>query len=470
LDFLEPQSLANATRTKVHCLKLLIEGYEAELPSGTCTEFVRGVKLILRAVEEYHSEWMEYAKSSWPNDLPFRSFLVGSTSNIALAILRNLERDFLPLLRASLLQSPYLLKQTLERIIAPVASDKKVELTLIPAFDYLYGFSGIRQLAKSQIEKLGSFTKKEERLNDAAGLPDWIVFLTFPIVEHQSALNQIVLAHELAHLAIHLNDLGPKLEPFTLDKDSFEKLVAEVNQSPLRHFATPLSSPEEIRQHCYEVCSEMVKSWMKEIMADLIAVHALGPAYHLAFLEYLAHSSLDDTPDRIHPPPSYRCCRMLEELSFMEYAKLSTAVSDLLWAQQDQIKAAAETAVSRYGGPELVAHATVEAKLDDIRNRVREFCAGFSYKASKYNNEVKPLVDCLVEGRVPMNPYKEGESLKPLHPAAVLNAGSEALAIRWPEFESLFARSLTRPEQLANLNGLLFKSLELNEVVRRFHS
>jgi hypothetical protein len=146
------------------------------------------------------------------------------------------------------------------RVIAPISSERKVELT-IPTFDYL-SFSGILELTKSQIEKLGAFGTKEQRLQDAAGLPDWTVFLSFPIVEHGSALNQVVLAHELAHFIIHLDDLAAKLQPFTLHKDSFSTLVEAVNKSPLRYFATPLSSPEEVQQHCYEVCSEMVKSWM----------------------------------------------------------------------------------------------------------------------------------------------------------------------------------------------------------------
>jgi hypothetical protein len=454
----------------MHSIRLLIDNYEAELPSGTCVEFVRGIRLILRAIEEFHSEWMAYTATAWPGDPNLRSLLARSTSNIALAILRNLERDLLPLLAASLLQSPYLLKQTLVRIIAPVASHKKIELTLIPAFDYLYGFSGIRSLAKSHIERLGQFGTKEQRLQDSTGLPDWVVFLSFPILEHRSALNQIVLAHELAHFVIHLNDLASKLQPFTLDKKAFDELLSAVTHLPLRYFATPLSSAEEFQQHCYEVCSEMVKSWLQEIMADLIAVHALGPAYYLAFLEYLAHSSLDDTPDRIHPAPSYRCCKLLDELSFLGYSNSSTAVSDSLWAQQSQSEAAAAKAISRYDGPEKVAHATVKAKLPEVLKLVREFCAGFSYKAEKYNSEVKPLVACLAQGMVPMNTYKQTTNLQPVAPVPILNAGTELYATQWSRFEGLFTPGLSRAELLASLNGLIFKSLELNEVVRRFHS
>lgn len=429
--------------------------------------FVRSVKLILEAVEEYHSEWGIYLASAWPSDPGLRSDLVRATSRIALAILRNVERELLPSLRSSLLQSPYLLKQMLERVIAPAAAGKGVELTLTPTFDYVYGFSGIKHLALDQVSKLGNFQNKQRRLAEAAGLPEWIVFLSFPLVEYESALNQVVLAHELAHLLAYLSNLPSKLRPFNLDEATFAALVKEVSNSPL---AAPLSTPEEIEQHCYEVCSKMAESWMQEVMSDLIAVHALGPAYHLSFLGFLAHSSLDDAADRTHPAPSYRCLRVLEELSFLGYSSVATSIYDSVWKSHDQIKSSSEAAVSRYRGPERVAHATVEGRLKKIRSLVRAFCRPFSYRAHRYKHDVPPLVASLSDGLVPMNAYKEGGSLQALSPVAILNAGAELYATQWAKFQSLFVASLTPPEHLQNLNRLIFKSFELNELVRAFHS
>ena len=470
MEFLEPQSLADAVHEKIYYIRLLLAGYEAELPAATCVDFVKSIRLVLTAVEDYHSEWQTYLASAWPQDLEIRSDLVRSTSKIALAILRNIERDLLPSLRSSLLQSPYLIKQMMERVIAPVASAKDIELTLVPTFDYVYGFSGTLDIAASLVEKLGGYRNKQQHLAEAAALPKWTVFLSFPLVEYESALNQVVLAHELAHLLTHLQDLPSKLKPFTLDETSFVALVAEVNESPLRYFAVPLTTPEEIEQHCYEVCSKMVESWMQEIMADLIAVHALGPAYFLSFLEFLAHSSADDVPDRTHPAPSYRCSRVLEELSFMEYSSIQTEISRFLWRSHDQIESSATLAIKRHQGPELVAHATVAVKLEGIRALVRDLCKDFSYKASKYINEVAPLAHSLSKGLVPMDAYREGRNLEPLSPVAILNAGAEVYATQWTAFQSLFVGSLGRPEHLQNLNRLIFKALELNEVVRAFHS
>ena len=465
MDFIASDSVADAVQHQVHSIRSLLDEYEAALPQSTCKKFLTGIRLIVWAVEDYHKEWCGYLSSAYGDKPGLRSTMLRSTSENCIEVLSNVQQELLPLIDASLRQPPFLIQPTLERGIS-LFTKTDFEFTLAPSFRYQYAFVGKHKFVATELERMGNFSAREERLKQALELPEWNFFLAYPLVERESALNQVVMAHELAHVVSHLGNIHDPLLPSSLDAASFAEYVEKFKASPENN----LASPDQVENHCYQVCVTMIKSWVQEIVSDVIALHALGPAYFFSILEFFANVTITDSPDELHPAPSYFGRLLTGELEHLRYFTVQTAVTGDLKSLLPRLDAAAQTAVKKYEPAAVVAHKTIEASLPEVLHKLREICDKFSYKAENYLSEVPRLVNQLKQGLLPADSYVPGKQPKAMSAIAILNAGWELCVTQKDAFPALFRPSILPAQKLLNLNRLLFKSLETNEVVRAYFS
>jgi len=466
VDSLDAKTLSDAVKQKLFGLQQLVTDFETVLIHPTCEQFIKGIRLLLEAVEESHQQWLDELPSG-----PEGEEHVKTVSKICLSILANIHSEFLPYLDSSAQQTSYLLLPTLTKAVDTFRGDATVELALVPQFEYTYGIAGLPQFAKLEINKL-DYTdekKKTARLAAAAALPSWTAFVSYPMVEKNSALNLAVVSHELAHLVDFIKELYKPLVPQKLDEEAFKKLIEEASTAlEAAGFQVGPQLKDRIEAEYYKDCVQMVVSWLKEVIADIIALRVLGPAYLFSFLEFLAHGAFENQHDSEHPAPARRLKLLIDELSSMNYFKVDTGVTKQLQAIKTRVSDEAKTTV--YQQHALVADKTLETTLDSLLTNLRKFCSSISYTAERYRDEVPPVVRLIQQGIAPIETCSaEPKAVRTPSPVvAVLNAGWEVYKVGADEFSKLFEEDVSKSQQVVTLNHLLFKAIEAGELLREW--
>lgn len=464
--------VSNTVYQNVFALRKLLGAYEAKLTNKSCEHFLAAITLIINAVEEFHSDSAAHIKSQFPDNKEKADEHLRTNSLIAVRILSNIHQNQLPLLAAAADHSAYPLLPILKRAIKLVgAQSTGIELGLVPRFEYTYGFTGFFEFAKKEIAKLPypDQKKKELRLAQAEQLPTYTAFISFPIVDQSSYLRLSVLTHELAHLVDYIQHLYRAVMPHKLDQASFDALVKSTERSviPLGmpekdQLALELPSHDEIEALCHEKCVSLVRAWLREIIADVLAIRALGPAYLFSFVEFLSHAGLTNEPDTEHPAPAKRIEIMIGEMEEMKYFTSGHGVRDELDAFKE--RALREAAGTQYAGETLVADQTIKKNLENILLPLRKLVGDSAFTASKYALEVPAAVAKLSNGIAPIE--KGSGDLAPFSAVVILNAGWETYRQRFVDFRTLFVSALKDTEVVLNLNHLIFKALEGSELVR----
>jgi hypothetical protein len=447
------QVLVDGVGQEVRSIRNLLDFYERELPSYTCQHFLSGVRTVLDILEDFHQQRVKFWRASSEVDAGIRDEQLRFLSNYVLGKLASVHEVYLSYLDSARHQNEYLILPSITRAIHVLERD--IELVLVPQFEYCYGLVGFHDFVRQAIEKLGNeqFLDKETKTkyrNLAKSSRKWTAFLAYPIAEKASALNMTVLAHELAHLADWTTRFCKKLLPLKLDKDSFHDLIKNTD-----------------RVVAYQECTIMVEGWLRELIADSIAVHAIGPAYFFAFSEFLAHAALKNQPDREHDAPSVRLQLILDELKYLGYFDIKNSIQKSL--QQADAEIQQEDAIhDAYG---LVAHKTIFNELEGIRKKIRGFTKAhsISYEASQYRQEVPSIVERLVQGITPSEIFDKGNGkYTPSSVAGILNSGWEIRKRddHLSKFRKLFADTLTLHDIVASLNHLMFHGIEASEVAR----
>jgi hypothetical protein len=317
-------------------------------------------------------------------------------------------------------------------------------------------------------------------LRREAALTQWIVFLHFPVADRDSALNLCVLAHELGHFVDETNKIYKGLLPIELDKASFDELVeARCNTTAYSGTAPKPGGPQltfetiftrdGVQLRCYTSCSEMLERWIREIIADILAIHAIGPASYFAFNDFLAYMGAENVTSSSHPPPAFRLKLMLEELETMGYLRSSGAVDEVLSEALPRVVAGEASAKSKYKDEAKVVQITIEKKLADLLAKIRPVVSTYSFKAAKYQETVPGILDRLKRGIAPIEVLDEARGeMVPASVVGILNAGWELYKTDIARFYGQFRGDVPQMERLASLNHLLFKAIEASEVKRRW--
>lgn len=471
-------SLVEAVTQKLFTLRNLVLEYEVAIPQFACRHFLSSLKLILDAIEASCSEAIPHYKNVY-SDISLREQNISEYCLAILQLCASLESKYLEKLHLATAESDYTILPSLQRLMQ--LFEPNVELTLVPTFDYTFGCGGLKDFVKQHIDELFfvSPTTRTRLEQQAASLtlPEWIAFVSFPLVERDNALLLSAISHELAHLIERSQKpkpLSTQLLPGELDKVSFEGYVQELWRNRLPGGALKSSKQAklpvedlypitDVREECYELCTRTVDTWLQETICDSLAIHALGPAYLFAFLEFIGRGGYENKPDEEHPAPAERALLMLGELEFLRYFKVRTGVyEDLI-----KVRAAVQDAASKtdYRNEELVADATLKANLPRTLVAVRTLMRLYSYDARRYSDETPDVIRQLLQGDCPIETTKSsGKIATPV--VAVLNGGWEVYRVRRSEFRKLFKSTVTETECLRNLNQLIFKAIEAGEVLR----
>ena len=282
---------------------------------------------------------MKHSEQNFGHDPEFQNEQKKFYSKISLQLLAEVHEKYLPLLYFGREQGEYWVLPSIRRALAIFQPD--IELSVVPGFEFNYAYDGgMEDFVKRTVEKLERYLDKKNRgtvlqiLTGEAQHPRWISFIHFPLIESSSALNLVTLAHELGHLIDQVLKIYVSI-PVELEKSSYTKKLEEICKSPISGKNPPekqltlesVFTRADLEPQFRAQCIATTKNWIREVIADLIAIHGLGPAYFFAFSEMLAHSAQEDEPSSSHPAPTLRMNIQLEELAYLRYLPQKTGAN-----------------------------------------------------------------------------------------------------------------------------------------------
>jgi hypothetical protein len=311
---------------------------------------------------------------------------------------------------------------------------------------------------------------------------DWpFLVVVFPTGLIDSPLSHVLVAHELGHAIVavespsniypavtaqlrvrlkqagHLrwNELGrPTIteandgQPRTQDHEAFDRMQIELLAEAL----------------------QLLSSWVEELFADAVGVCLFGPAYVIAFVEYLI-PMIDDLfrPSGDHPAGAIRVNLLLAALRhpdincFSQLPQATSARLEALEALCEQPAASQGVPLStRFNMPRSNAEILealdelTRAAVPSIVDHAVARCKGRIYTGTAYSHDMSTYLDGLVRFGVP--PIAEpGQAQVSL--ATILNVGQ---AVACDEIAK-FAPQLDRAAKEQRLDSLLLKAIELAE-------
>jgi uncharacterized protein DUF4157 len=204
-------------KQKLHAVRNLTKDLQRALPTNASAQFIFALTLITDAVEMFLLFRVNYLQTTLASNSTELQAQVAFNAKVALRILGAIHQQYLPLLHAGSRRSEYQIYPSIDRAVKVFTEDS--ELTLVPDFDYNYGFVGIEAFATREIEKLEKHSDQATQAQlavlkqKAATVKRWITFLHFPVADRESALNLCILAHELAHLVDKTKQIYQQLLP-----------------------------------------------------------------------------------------------------------------------------------------------------------------------------------------------------------------------------------------------------------------
>jgi hypothetical protein len=211
----------------------------------------------------------------------------------------------------------------------------------------------------------------------------------------------------------------------------------------------------------------MLESWLKEIIADVLAIRALGPAYLFSFMEFFAAVAAENVHDPEHPAPAKRLVLLFSELQDMHYFDVKTSILEHLTAVKYNVQS--EAGVTSYVRASLVVNATIESNMSRILGPIRDIIGVHTFTAEKYETEVPLLVNKLLAGIAPIEIPGAGASIIPGSPVAILNAGWQVKKTQSTKFLDLFKSNVPIPQRWQTLDHLILKAIESAYVIGTFN-
>jgi len=171
---------------------------------------------------------------------------------------------------ADTLSIPYSLTIFLNHTATKLQDPSKVSLVVLGSSDLMYYKYNLEYLRKLT-NNLASIIEKYPVL------PQDIGILKFPYCAAQEVLVNCILFHEMGHYIYEKTKLQEYF--YNSINDNLRSFIK--NEKIMEIIAAPLL----VQRRLFNYVINLILRWADEIFADIFAIRALGPAFHLACLE-----------------------------------------------------------------------------------------------------------------------------------------------------------------------------------------
>jgi hypothetical protein len=269
-----------------------------------------------------------------------------------------------------------------------------------------------------------------------------------------------------------------------INPDSVKTLAAEIGQTRVGKAMPGGVKPEDARQltleellgdqigqEVYAKASRIVTSWVKELVADLIAVRALGPAFVFALVELSTAMGALERYGESHPATKLRLKYLLaelEEMRFLADANVSDIVGKLkTWKEEvDWTKLMPDEPHQR------IAFEAIVGNFAAIRDAVLAAANLYTYRVDVFNRDVLAIADDFLSQGIPPIERWVAEAGKRVafNLVSIINAAWVMYLTRMDVFFELTGGTspATRADSLWNFNEIVLKAVESSEIVQRW--
>ncbi|MCX6006204.1 MAG: hypothetical protein NTZ34_02965, partial [Chloroflexi bacterium] len=311
--------------------------------------------------------------------------------------------------------------------------------------------------------------------------PKLFIFLSFPkYVARSPLLHSITMSHEILHLKDAISGMAVSLcNQITIPKQDFDKLVDEILTSKIpvpgnEHMLMPRTYADFYSRDVMELavmqqCTDVISHWLKELVADLLAVRLFGPVYLFAFADHSLALGVMDVDSDKHPNSRMRLSLMLDELRNLGYFHTSKTDEKMLSRLKTWHRFAKARRTLQQESHHVVIHSSINSSLSTVVARIRSETTGKEYDYRKFSKEVVQLIELLKNGIPPCELVNSSSwQSTPASLPGILNAGTIVQADYLGAIADLLHVSGESGEFECKrkLDELLLKAIEAIEVWR----
>lgn len=354
-------------------------------------------------------------------------------------------------------------------------------LILLSSPEHSYSILSVPPLYPTFVETLDPYVPETLHLDELD--KKWLVVISFPSMDARNVLGHVALVgHELMHFRDRVVKISDSLISENVVSVIKSRLVELINEQirtlQARLYPADLRSEMVLQSHRFWVdtlraeavneAGNLLRNWLREIVADLLAVHLYGPAAFLT-LGRVAISKGDLWKSSLtHPDPSLRLLLMHDELRFLGYSprhraldrerrrQLSSIVSELTsWVNAASSPAKSDDDIKS------VVRRSIWRSRGAIKAKIRDIVSCRSYSAANYVKEVPELASSLAFGVPPAEILDPSKDIPvPASLAGILNAAQEVWLFRRHELSKQLGFSTSESDCMDVLNRLVLKGIE----------
>lgn len=316
-----------------------------------------------------------------------------------------------------------------------------------------------------------------------SGAPPFFTIITYPKSDEDLVLRQALIAHEIGHfIDTALNWSEELFDEKLFTPSDYNKIVMYVEENAQE------DEVEEMFEQIRDLIERMAAYWVKEAVADFIAVCILGPAYLFAFDEFsfAPRRSINKKISSSHPPIQLRkniiggLVKKIQTdpiISTKEFHGLDNDEKDIYHKIVKRINTISQNSVFENQNPlnheklskEIIVYFVLENMLQNIIGKLSKEKLG-NIIEKKWFCKPQDIIDALslqellYDGLTPSELYLDSEREPSF--SAIMNSGWFFLIYnekRYRFFNNA-DKNLAKPDEIRrdfiSLNNLIAKAVE----------
>lgn len=359
---------------------------------------------------------------------------------------------------------------TLRNLVKKVSKD--FEIALVPTWEYSYCVYTYKDLYKNLASTFGLNGTENKKY------PKWFLFLKYPNIEATNILLNCIFSHEIAHFKDYIDNIsGHLIEYVKVDEKKFnehlelllkQKISKTANNKNKRQLTIEdFAGRESLRQDLYAAISTVIGNWLKEIVADLLALRTFGPAFLYSLIDSSVLLQIMDNYTDSHPASSWRigyCLTELKNIGFMKDLK-NDAIKQYLENWVSYLK---ETHKEPNYPIYNVSFISLNNALNKIVKFIRIVSNPFTFNTIKYNEISEEIKSAYFLRCIPPIALWEEDHHKYFNNIFTLNAAWEVFLTDKSRFYKNFDVKDINDKVKANevLNRLTLKAIESSDILR----
>jgi len=359
----------------------------------------------------------------------------------------------------------------LRNLIKKFPEQPSYALALVRTWEYNYTVHAYKNLYQTLVRSF------RLRATDNKEYPNWFIFLKHPNIEATNILLNCLFSHEIAHFKDYLNGYSDHLiKQIKVDESEFqrhlklllkEKIPIDTKGRDTMQLTLGDFIGATIKQDFYEKVNSVMHNWLKEIIADLLALRTFGPAFIYSLIQSSTLLQLIGEYSDTHPASSWRISYCLSELKYIKFLEKqkNEGIEKYLKDWENYLN---NTHREPNQPVYSVSYVSLKNSFNKILEKIRDISRLFTFDVEKYNDEVEIIKrECFLKSIAPIAKWN-GTHHQSFNNIYTLNAVWEIFLTNISRFYKNFDIETIDDKIKANevLHNLTLKAIESSDILR----